>query len=326
MCTALTLYTKGHYFGRNLDLDCSYGEEVCILPRRFPLAFRQMGTLETHYAIIGMATVVDGVPLLYDGANEHGLAMAGLNFPGNAWYPPPQPGRDNVEPFAFIPWILGQCRTVAEARVLLERIHLADIPFSPQLPLSPLHWILSDRQESLVVESMKDGLHIHEDPAGVLTNNPPLPYHLMNLTNYRNLRVDNGENTLSGALPLEPYCQGLGALGLPGDVSSMSRFVRAAFGRANSVCDGDEPSSVSQCFHLLSSVEMVRGCCRTDGDRWDITVYSACINLDRGLYYYTTYDNRQINCVDLHGVDLEGDTLSRFPLITQPQIHCRNSL
>ncbi len=324
MCTAIHLNTKDHYFGRNLDLDCSYGEEVCVLPRNFPLEMRTMGTLEYHYAIIGMATVVQGAVLLYDGANEHGLAMAGLNFPGNAYYPELQPGKDNVTPFEFIPWILGQCKTVQEARGLLARIHLVNIPFSENLPLSPLHWMICDREEAIVVESMESGLHIHDNPAGVMTNNPPFEFQLFNLNNYRGLNVSNGENHFSKESPLDDYCQGLGAIGLPGDVSSMSRFVRAAFGRAHSVCDEDEVSSVSQFFHLLTSVEMNRGICLVPSGHWDITVYSACINTDRGLYYYTTYDNRQITCVDMHRTDLEGDTLSRFPLITRQQIHCQN--
>ncbi len=318
MCTALSLTTKDHYFGRNLDLDTSYGEEVCILPRRCPLAFRQMPTRNNHYAMIGVAAVVDEIPLFYDATNEHGLSMAGLNFPGNAWYPPLQPGKDNVAPFEFIPWILGQCKNVAEARGLLARINLVNIPFSEKLPLSPLHWLIDDRRERIVVESMKDGLHIHENPAGVLTNNPPFPYQMFNLNNYRHLAVDNGENSFSRDLALEHYCQGLGALGLPGDVSSMSRFVRIAFGRAHSVCADDENSSVSQFFHLLSSVEMCRGCCRTPAGHWDITVYSACVNADRGLYYYTTYDNRQIRCVDMHRTNLDSTTVSRFPMLTNP--------
>ncbi len=324
MCTALNLTTKDHYFGRNLDLDVSYGEEVCVMPRRFPLEFRQMGKLEEHYAMIGMATVVQELPLFYDATNEHGLSMAGLNFPGNAYHPPFVPEKENVTPFELIPWILGQCKTVSEARGFLENINLVNIPFSPQLPLSPLHWILSDREECLVIESMKDGLHIHENPTGVMTNNPPFPYHLFNLNNYRGLRVDNGENSFDQTLTLENYCQGLGAIGLPGDVSSMSRFVRIAFGRANSVCEEDEASSVNQFFHLLTSVEMTRGVCRTPSGKWDITVYSACVNTDRGLYYYTTYGNRQINCVDMHKENLDGDTVSRFPLILGSGISYQN--
>ncbi len=320
MCTALNLCTKDHYFGRNLDLDCSYGEEVCVMPRKFKLEFRRMGVLEEHYAMIGMATVVGDVPLYYDGTNEFGLSMAGLNFPGNAYYGPLAADKDNVTPFEFIPWILCKCKDVTEARELLAKINLVNIPFSEHLPLSPLHWIISDKKESLVVEAMKEGIHIHENVTGVLTNNPPFDYHMFNLNNYRNLRVDNGENYFSKELPLNVYCQGLGAMGLPGDVSSMSRFVRAVFNCEHSVCEDDENSSVSQFFHLLSSVEMVRGACLTDTGKWDITVYSSCINTDKGLYYYTTYDNRKINCVDMNKTDLDSDTVSRFPLKTELEI------
>ncbi|MEE1314171.1 MAG: choloylglycine hydrolase [Faecalimonas sp.] len=316
MCTAFNLTTKDHYFGRNLDLDCSYGEEVCVMPRNFPLEFRKLNSIKTHYAMIGMALVVGDVPLFYDATNEHGLSMAGLNFPGNAYYAPIDAGKENVTPFEFIPFILGQCKTVAQARILLERINLVDIPFNEQFPLSPLHWMIDDRMESIVVESMKDGLHIHDNPVGVLTNNPPFEYHLFNLNHYRNLRVDSGENHFGGAFPFETYCQGLGALGLPGDVSSMSRFVRGAFWREHAVCEGEESSSVSQFFHLLSSVEMLRGVCLTDEGKWDITVYSACMNVNKGLYYYTTYDNRQIQCVDMHQADLDGTAISRYPLET----------
>ncbi len=324
MCTALTYCKKDHYFGRNLDLDRSYGEEVCVMPRRFPLHFRRIDAPREHYAIIGMATVVGDTPLFYEGTNEHGLSMAGLNFPGNAYYPPMREGADNVAPFEFIPWILGQCKTVEDAKALLSRINLVNIPFSDSLPLSPLHWMIADRECSVVVESMCDGLHIHQNSVGVLTNNPPFPYHLMNLNNYRTLNVSNGENTFAKHLELPSYCQGMGALGLPGDVSSMSRFVRAAFGLANSVCDEDEDSAVGQFFHLLTSVSMLRGICKTPENTWDITGYSACINTNRGLYYYTTYGNRQISCVDMHRTDLNSTRVSRFPLLTKQEIHYQN--
>ncbi len=290
MCTALSLNTKDHYFGRTLDLDCSYGEEVVVMPRKFPLSFRKAGEMRDHFALIGMATVVVGVPLYYDAVNEHGLGMAGLNFPKNAFFNTVNEEKDNISPFEFIPWILGQCKTVAQARVLLDRINLSDIPFSDRLPLSPLHWMISDREESIVVEPMRDGLHIYNNEVGVMTNNPPFVGQLANLAKYSELHVDNGDPP--SALSEEYYCQGLGAVGLPGDVSSMSRFVRIAFGRKNSVCEPDETSSVSQFFHLLSSVEMVKGVCLTDAKTWDYTVYTACANTGRGLYYYTTYGNR----------------------------------
>ncbi len=324
MCTALSFKTRDHYFGRNLDLDRSYGEEVCVMPRRFPVAFRQMGQWDSHFAIIGMATVVEGIPLFYEGANEHGLCMAGLNFPGNACYKPPRPGKDNIAPFEFIPWVLGQCRTVEEAEGLLAGIHLTDISFSRDLPLSPLHWMISDTDRSVVVEAMEDGLHVYQNPAGVLTNNPPFEYQLVNLQQYSHLRCDSSSVVRIGNLPHMAYSQGLGAIGLPGDVSSMSRFVRMVFGRENALRPEGEAAAVGQFFHLLSSVEMIRGCCKTDEGTWDITGYSACINATRGRYYYTTYGNRRITCVDMYHTDLDGSTVSRFPLVKEESIHYQN--
>ncbi len=324
MCTAFGFKSKEYYFGRNLDLDCSYGEEVCITPRRYPLRFRKAEPIYEHYAMIGMATVVQGEPLYYDGTNEYGLSMAGLNFPKNAVYYPLQSGKENITPFELIPWVLGQCKTVAEGRGILSRLNLVNIPFNKDLPLSPLHWILTDKQESIVIETMADGMQIHDDPIGVLTNNPPFPYHLFHLNDYRGLRIDNGENTFTDKLRLDNYCQGLGGIGLPGDFSSTSRFVRAAFHLSHSVCEEEENAAVAQVFHLLGSVEMVKGSCLAPSGEYDSTVYSACVNTDKGLYYYTTYNNRQIHCVDMHRVDLDGEGVFRYPLITEGGICHQN--
>ncbi len=321
MCTALSLSTKCHYFGRNLDIDRSYGELVVVTPRRFPLAFRKMPDISEHYAMIGVATVIDGTPLYYDATNEHELSIAGLNFPDNAYYPPYKADSDcdSITPFELIPWLLSQCKTVGDARELLSRIKLVGIPYSDALPLSPLHWMIDDKNECIVVESMRDGLHIHSNPVGVLTNNPPFEYQLFNLNNYRRLRSDTGDAHFGSEHKLDVYCQGLGALGLPGDVSSMSRFVRIAFGRANSVCEPDEHSSVAQFFRLLASVEMTRGLCRTDAGEWDITVYSSCVNTELGKYYYTTYGDSRVRCVDMHREALDGDAIACYPLVSAPE-------
>ena len=194
--------------------------------------------------------------------------MAGLNFPGNAVYWPEEPGRDNVTPFEFIPWVLGRCATVAEARVLLDRLNLWGVPFRPELPLAPLHWMISDRSGSITVESVKEGLQVYDNPAEVLTNNPPFDYQMTNLSNYLNLTPWEPENHFSSQLDLTTYCKGMGALGLPGDLSSVSRFVRAAFTRLNAVSGPSEAESVSQFFHILGSVAQSRGCVRLCGRSW----------------------------------------------------------
>lgn len=331
MCTAITYKTQDTYFGRNLDLELSYGEEVVITPRNFPLSFRHLAPLTTHFAIIGMATVAPSngqpYPLYYDAINEHGLGIAGLNFPGNAVYHPVTDGRDNLAQFELVPWLLGQCRTVADVKSHLTNLNLADTPFSDQFPPAELHWLIADADSAIVVESVADGLKIYDNPIGVLTNNPPFPVQSFRLHDYLNLSATEPTNQFAPALDLQPYCHGLGAHGLPGDLSSGSRFVKAAFTRLNSVSAPDELSSVSQFFHILHSVDQPRGSSRfgTPNDpKYEITIYSSCCNLRTGVYYYTCYDNHQITAVDLHRVDLDGTDLSRYPLITTEQIAQQN--
>ena len=313
MCTAISYQTGDHYFGRTLDLECSYQEEVVVTPRNFPLIFRKMGRLERHYALIGMATVAAENPLYYEAANEHGLAMAGLNFPGNAHYFEESPGKDNVAPFEFIPWILGQCKNLDEARKMLEKLNLCHIHFSRELPLSPLHWLIGDKTGSITVESMADGLKIHENPVGVLTNNPPFDYHMTHLRDFLNLTPLSPENRF-GKIDLTPYSRGMGAMGLPGDLSSASRFVRASFVKLNALPGAGEAQSVSQFFHILGAVEQQRGCVQLPDGSYELTVYTSCINTDKGIYYYTTYENSCISAVEMHRCDLEKSHLFRYEL------------
>lgn len=324
MCTAITYKTKDHYFGRNLDLEYSYKETVTITPRNFVFDFRNMVRLEQHFAIIGMAFISDGYPLYYDGTNEKGLSMAALNFPGNAVYKPYRYKKDNITPFELIPWVLGQCATVADAEILLNRINVLEENFSKDLSLSPLHWIISDKERSITLESVKEGIKIYDNPVGVLTNNPTFDYHLFNLNNYMGLSSGERQNTFASDLELKPYSRGMGAMGLPGDASSMSRFVRATFVKLNSVSGNSEAESVSQFFHILKSVEMQKGCVQLGEGLNEITVYSSCCNTDRGIYYYTTYDNSQICGVDMKKEDLDGTELIAYPLISGQKIIYQN--
>ena len=324
MCTAATYQTKDFYLGRTLDYEFSYGDEIVVTPRNYPFHFRSLGTLEHHYAMIGAACVLKDCPLYYDAVNEKGLGMAGLNFVGNADYKDAAPGKDNVAQFEFIAWILAQCATVAEARTLLERINLTREPFSPELPVAQLHWILADREQAITVESVKEGLRIYDNPVGVLTNNPPFPEQMFNLNNYMHLSPKSPENHFSEKLPLYTYSRGMGAMGLPGDLSSQSRFVRVAFTKMNAVSGDSESESVSQFFHILGSVDQQRGCCDVGEGKYEITLYTSCCNADKGIYYYTTYENHQITGVDMHREALDGSGLIRYPMIQGEQIRMQN--
>jgi len=324
MCTAATFHTLGHYFGRTLDLDYAYDEQVAVTPRNFPLRFREVPDLERHYAMIGMAYVADGFPLYYDAVNEKGLGAAGLNFPGNADYKPAQAGMRNVCPYEFIPWLLGQCATVPEARKLLERLNFLAVPFRESLPLTPLHWLIADRDSAITVEAVKDGLKIYDNPVGILTNNPPFDFQMLHLTSFLHLTREPAVNCFSPALTVQPYCSGLGAVGLPGDLSSPSRFVRAVFAKLNSVCGASESESISQFFHILENVAQPRGCVQVEADHYMTTLYTSCCNVDTGVYYYTTYNNHQITGVDLHRENLDSGQLAAYPLVKEQQIAMQN--
>lgn len=311
MCTAISYKNKDTYFGRNLDLERGYGECVVIMPRKFEFPMRCMESMKEHYAMIGMATVIGGTPLYFEATNEKGLSMAGLNFPGNAVYFEPVKGKENVTPFEFIPWILGKCTCIEEVKELLSNLNLANINFSEQLPLSPLHWMISDREKSIVVESVKEGLKVYDNPFEILTNNPGFEYHQINVSNYMGLNVGPAVTKFQENIPMNNYSLGMGALGLPGDFSSASRFVRAFFVKENSVAEENETSSVNQFFHILNSVAMPKGCVWTPNG-YEYTRYSSCCNVDRGIYYYKTYDAFEIVSVNLHEVDLERSELYQF--------------
>lgn len=324
MCTAATYKTNGFYFGRTLDYEFSYGEEITLTPRNFPFTFRHVGSLDSHYAILGMAYVADGFPLYYDAMNEKGLCIAGLNFVGNAFYREPALDKDNIAQFELIPWILGQCSSVADVRRLIERLNIVNTPFSSSLPLAELHWIISDKNESITLESVRSGINVYDNPVGVLTNNPPFDMQMFNLNNYMALSCDTPKNSFSDKLSLKTYSRGMGALGLPGDISSMSRFVRAAFTKMNSRSGDSELESVSQFFHILGSVDQQRGCCVLDDDKCEITIYTSCCSADTGIYYYTTYDNHQISAVDMNRENLDSSELVRYKLINGEQILMQN--
>jgi choloylglycine hydrolase len=297
---------------------------VTITPRNYEFHFREMGDLKTHHAIIGMAFVTDDYPLYYDAVNEKGLGIAGLNFVGNAVYRAHQDGKDNIAQFELIPWILGQCASVEEAEAFIKKINILNTPYSDRLPLAALHWMISDSSRSITVESVADGIRVYDNPVGVLTNNPPFDKQMFALNNYRYLSPKSPENRFSKDLDLELYSRGMGAMGLPGDLSSQSRFIRVAYTKMNSFSDETENASVSQFFHILGSVDQQRGCCDLGDDKFEITLYTSCCNATRGIYYYTTYDNHQITAVDMHRENLDADKLVRYPLIQEQQI-CRQN-
>lgn len=336
MCTAISMTTKDHYFGRNLDYEISYDEEVTITPRNYPFKFRKAEPLDSHYAIIGIAMIAPNYdvdyPLYYDAINEKGLGLAGLNFVGNAKYFPEAPNKDNITQFELIPWLLGQCANLEEVKTKLENLNLLNVGFSDEFPPSELHWMLTDSSgASIVVESTKDGIKVYDNPVGVMTNNPPFNQQLPKLIDYMHCSAKEPKNLFAPEIDLHPYSRGMGAIGIPGDLSSSSRFVKACFTKLNSKLMApdetsgiDDLNSVSQFFHLLHSVDQQYGCCDLGNDKYEHTLYSSCCNLEKGYYYYTTYNNHQITLVDMHKENLDGTKLKHYPVVNSEQIATQN--
>lgn len=324
MCTCIDFKTTDNYFGRNLDLEYRFNEKVVITPRGYEFKLKNGNVINTKSALIGMATVVNDYPLYAEASNESGLSMAGLYFPGNAKFFEPDASKLNLSPYELIPYLLGLYSTVSEVRGVFDNLNITNTAFMDNMPVTDLHWMISDGNDCIVVEQMQDGLKVYDNPLGVLTNNPPFDYHIINVNNYINLTPNCAKNRFSNKINLSQYGQGMGALGLPGDTSPASRFVRAAFNKLNSSCKGDEEESVSQFFHILDSVAMVKGATVTAEGKYDITSYSCCINVSKGIYYYKTYTNNQITAVRMTDKEKNKKELSVYDLVEEQQIRYEN--
>ena len=273
MCTAIE---HDGCFGRTLDLDVCYPFHVTVTPRQFPFAFAK----NTHHAMIGMATVANGYPLYYEAVNEHGLGMAALRFARCAVYHPDTAG--TVASFELIPWVLSQCATVQEARERLRGVRISNRAFSPDYPPTPLHWFLADRSGAAAVEPLAEGLRVCDDPLRVLTNAPPFARQAAHWTKFAN--ASQTAETPNG---------------LPGDWSSPSRFVRAAFAATHAPAEQTDTARVAALFRLLHTVTVPRGCVQTAAGHEHSTMYTCCYDTVQQVYHYTTAHDPQVHSVPL---------------------------
>lgn len=325
MCTAISITAGDNYFGRNLDFEYDFGEKIIITPRNFPFNFRNGKTVKNHAAIIGTALSVNNYPLYFDATNENGLSMAGLNFPHFCQYFEKVENKDNVPSFELIPYVLCECKNVDEAKSLLINVNITDEAFDENNKPTPLHFIISDKEKTIVAEQTKDGMKVFDNTVCVLTNSPPFDMQMINLANYMSLSSQKPENKIAEKADLLQYSRGMGAIGLPGDMSSMSRFVRTSFLTSNYQLGETEEEKVNSFFHILYSVYHQKGCVRVD-ESFEITNYSSCCNTDKGIYYYTTYNNSTINAVAMHNENLDADNLIKYDFIRENKIFIQNDM
>jgi len=318
MCTAILNRTGVPLVGRTLDLECSYGEDVVIIGRHYISRPLFGHTLDRHFAILGMATVRHGTPLLYDAVNERGLCMAALHFPRSAVYHTPKPDKLNIPSYALISHILGHCDSVASARRLLLDTNVTQQSFSPELPASSLHWLIADRTGAIVAEPLADGLRLHDAPLGVLTNEPPFPFHEAHVTQYLALGPYSPPNSLCPTVPLSPYARGFGGMGLPGDYSSPSRFVRAVFAQAHTVHGETRQEETRRMMDVLGAVSVPAGCVRTERGEAVRTVYQAVMELDDMTYHVRSYRDDTPCRIHADTALIESSRLLRVPVLSPP--------
>jgi choloylglycine hydrolase len=323
MCTAISYRANGHYFGRNLDIEAFHEENIAITPRHVPLLFRNGTSIDKHFSVIGMAHIENGNPLYYDATNEKGLSVAALSFPHEAHYQPTNTELINLAPWEIIPFVLCQCETAAQAKNLLSKVNITKEKYREDFPLTPLHFLIADNRESFVAEPIKSGLAIHDNPLGILTNSPRFEFQMQHLNLFMGLSNKPVENRFSKEIPFTEISRGMGALGLPGDLSSTSRFVRAAFIKFHSQKGIDEAHDIRQFFHILSSVEQQKGCVDLNGEM-EFTAYSSCCDTENGIYYYKTYDNFSIIGIDMRKEDLNGTQLIAYPIIRESRFAILN--
>lgn len=300
MCTALFDNSFGAFFGRTLDLECSFGERVMRISKGDTLRFVNGWEAVSGHSFIGMAYPAATQPLFYDAVNDVGLCTAALNFPRFAVYHAKTEGAINLASFEVIPFILSRCESVGEAVELLGNALITSDDFSPALKSTTLHWMIADRRRAAVIESVAEGLKIYDNPFGVMTNSPPFPYHLAHICDYSYLSSEPQENRLAAHQPLAPYSRGLGAFGLPGDYSSASRFVRAVFAKEHTLifpCESDSKSAHAakqRIFDILGIVSLPYGIAKTENGEPIYTVYTSCIDMERLEYSYFSYADRNI--------------------------------
>ncbi|EIF6168114.1 MAG: choloylglycine hydrolase [Clostridium perfringens] len=317
MCTGLALETKDglHLFGRNMDIEYSFNQSIIFIPRNFKCVNKSnKKELTTKYAVLGMGTIFDDYPTFADGMNEKGLGCAGLNFPVYVSYSKEDiEGKTNIPVYNFLLWVLANFSSVEEVKEALKNANIVDIPISENIPNTTLHWMISDiTGKSIVVEQTKEKLNVFDNNIGVLTNSPTFDWHVANLNQYVGLRYNQVPEFKLGDQSLTALGQGTGLVGLPGDFTPASRFIRVAFLRDAMIKNDKDSIDLIEFFHILNNVAMVRGSTRTVEEKSDLTQYTSCMCLEKGIYYYNTYENNQINAIDMNKENLDGNEIKTY--------------
>ncbi|MBR3175820.1 choloylglycine hydrolase [Candidatus Saccharibacteria bacterium] len=312
MCTGVR-FDDGNgnmYFGRNLDWSVPYGQKVVITPRGYKYKTAFLGENANSPALIGMGIIAENTPLYFDCANEHGLAVAGLNFPGYAKYAEAAiDGKTNVAAYEFPLWVALNFKTVDEVEKALKDVAIVARPINDQYPVSQLHWIIGDAKRSIVVEYTERGMEIFKNDVDILTNQPGYAWHKENLRNYMNLFPQMPKEVKWRKETLTAFGSGSLMRGIPGDYYAPSRFVRVAYLNTHYPDKTSEEENVSRLFHTLTGVAMIDGAAAMADGAFEKTIYTGGYSSKTKTYYYSTYEDPAIVSVKMEDFDLNSADL-----------------
>ncbi|ELA94217.1 linear amide C-N hydrolase [Enterococcus faecium] len=337
---------KKHFWGRNFDFNrIASDSKITFIPSGTP--FYTCGTaIENNlnqdtktiskFAVIGIGSLIlKSTPTFFEGMNEKGLMGGQLYYRKLAKYQDQvTKGTLPLQPIFVVTYLLSTCATIEEiVHKLNHEVTLVNQPVLENLPT--VHWMFTDKTgESIVVESDKNGLHIYRQTMGILTNSPTYNWHCTNLLNYSNIHNEDSTGIRLNNIKLDTSFSGNGAFGLPGDFSSPSRFIRLAFLKNYSPRGKDEIEAITYMLHLLKNVQFPMGIVDVGEDNtittyddkvnpFDYTIYTAVMCAESLHFYWTTYYNMRIQCVDMKKL-LNQHKFVQFELHSKNDICFRN--
>lgn len=321
MCTGVRLTCEnGYVAGRTAEFGQLLEYDVLFLPEGSALTSllasgSGMSWTSTR-SVVGTATF--GAMSIMDGINDQGLMAAAFYFAGQAQYADPaqtDPSR-SVNSTDIPNYVLSTCSAIDEALDAIQQLTVVDVPVQGWGPAAPpLHYQLLDAQgRHVAVEPVAPGsLQVTENPTAAFTNSPDLPFHLLNLTQYMNVSTETvTESSIFGA-PITAMGMGSGGLGLPGDYTPPSRFVRAAFFAANHPTPKNTIDGVQELFHVLNAFDIPMGATRAEGVS-DFTQMTVARDAHELTYAWKTYGDQRVRQVSLRQLIENATSPVRIPM------------
>ena len=327
-CTGIRLIAEDGtvVYARTLEFGVDLNSDVLMVPR----GYARTGTTPdgengaawtSRYASIGANGV--GLPYLFDGLNEKGLAVGLFYFPTTAGYVRYQAAEASrtIAPWQVGSWILENFGTVDEVKQNIGKVVVANVVFKQWGFVPPVHVVVHDAAgKSIVIEYVEGKLHVHDNLIGVMTNSPVFDWHMTNLRNYVNFSMVNKPPIEVGGVKLTALGQGTGMLGMPGDFTPPSRFVRAVAYSTSVLPSKTGAEAVLQAFHILNNFDIPEGAVRAaekdaNGNIvTDRTIWTSASDLKAKRFYFRTYQNSQIRSVDLMRMPLDAKAITTISM------------